>query len=218
MKRNISKLLAGYVGLTLVICLLVIGFSAKAGADAVRYTGNIVINNSNVSIDNQGNSPDSSIGAYVDSGQVTTFTDVNITNDLVVDGYSNFKRIFPGGLAYASNTTKAFTLTATNICDYAKVTITASTTQGAGTADSYAVTLPATSTVSSRCLITEGQYLSFLYINGSAFASSTVITANTDYNLYYTSTSTTVGGGKLAQIMCRRGATAYDCTIDQKHK
>lgn len=29
---------------------------------------------------------DNTVGAYIDSGQVTTFTDVNVTNDLVVDG------------------------------------------------------------------------------------------------------------------------------------
>lgn len=32
------------------------------------------------------NLPNNKIGTYIDSGQVSRFTDVNITNDLVVDG------------------------------------------------------------------------------------------------------------------------------------
>ena len=49
------------LGLTLLVCIFGLGVV------------NLLSNNS-------------SVGAYVDAGQVSTFTDVNVTNDLVVDG------------------------------------------------------------------------------------------------------------------------------------
>jgi hypothetical protein len=42
------------------------------------------------------------LGTYVDSGQVTTFTDVNVTNDLVVDGDFSADRLT--GLLYENET------------------------------------------------------------------------------------------------------------------
>lgn len=147
--------------------------------------------------------------AITGSSTFTLIGAATLSSTLGVTGESNFARIIYGGSVYSSSTSKDFTLLAADVCDNNELTITTSI----NSADSYAVTMPATSTISSDCLTAAGDSIYFNLINGNTLASTTVLTAGTDYNFYYNSTSTTVGAGKSIPVECRRSATAYDCFI-----
>lgn len=241
MKKKIGELLTGkvsplgmFIG-SLVVCIIVAGAVAKASNDniTVNNGGTLNITNQASDISNQENiggtngySVDMVSSPYVTAnfpGDVSVVGNETITGTLGVTGAltssatSTFTgnlqaaRVFMGGSAYSSSTSKNFTLAAATICDNNKVSISFVSS----TADSVAITMPATSSVSSYCLKTVGQELYLNFINSSSFASSTVLTANTDWNFYYNATGTTINGSKLDTVRCRRGSTAYDCTFAQ---
>lgn len=113
---------------------------------------------------------------------------------------------------YASSTSKNFTLTASDVCSNAVITVT----PYLSSADSFNITMPSTSTVDSTCLTNNGMTLDFQYINGSGVSSTTILVGNTDYmfNTLASSTApTTIQAGSRAYVKCYRNATKYGCNI-----
>ncbi len=84
---------------------------------------------------------ESAIGAYIDNGQVTRFTDMNITNDLVVDGQATFTGTSTLGKLAISGTTSLAgptTISSTTVISAAsivKIDAATSTLQIGSTAD-----------------------------------------------------------------------------------
>lgn len=262
MKRNIrkiDKILAGYIGLTLVICLVLIGASVKANNDS------IVFNNATVNINNQsmpeiplegnfgaagGMLAENYISYIMYNGGFNTAKPMTLQSTLDVTGAATFAstlgltgaitssgantfsganafsatstftgnlqaaRIYPGGGIYASSTSKALTLAASTVCDNTYIAIQFVSS----TADTVAITLPATSSVSSYCLKTAGQSLDFQFANTNLFASTTSWTGNTDYTMNFTASttgalSTALPAGARQYVRCWRLATKYSCDI-----
>lgn len=221
--------MAMFIG-CMVICLIIAGAVVQANNDSIT-----VQNGGTVNINNGQAQPSDMLGGYTvnmtSSADVTSSFPgpVTLEGALTVAGAGTFsgantfsatttftgnvqsQRVFSGGAIYSSSTSKAFTLAASVICDYYKISLKFVTSS----ADNVAITMPATSSVSSYCLKSEGQGLNLMFINASTFASSTTITANTDYNFYYNATSTAINGGKMDSIYCRRGASSYDCFFNQ---
>jgi len=137
------------------------------------------------------------LGAYVDSGQVSRFTDMNITNDLIVDGNSTIGNATLGGsIATLSTSSATYTLSAANVCDSSEIQFTP---LGAATT----VTFPATSTLFASCLTSVGQ---FKLIDWNSISTSTVLVAGAGGTLGY-SASSTVAAGKYGFVKILRDTT-----------
>lgn len=131
------------------------------------------------------------LGAYIDSGQVSRFTDVNITNDLVVDGATTITGalsgtgltltgdlvssdfIQGGGVTTLTQTGTTTTATAAQICDTHLINLTVTNATGTNT-----TLLPAAADLVADCLTVNGQTKQVVLRNTGS-ATSTTITANT---------------------------------------
>lgn len=129
---------------------------------------------------------------------------------LTIAGESQLQRVVNGGVVLASSTTKALTLTAAQACDDSVIALS-----GVG-ADSFAITLPATSTLAADCLNTVGDTLSLIYMNTStAVGTTTTITTNTDYQLLSDDANgDIIAGQDSAIITITRLATEMIATVN----
>lgn len=151
-----------------------------------------------------------SLGAYIDSGQVSTFTDMNVTNDLVVNG--NF--IQGGSIAAITQSSAAATTTAANICNNSILNVTITNATGTNT-----IYVPTAATLISTCLTGDGMSKTvYLRNTGSSVATSTVVTTNTGITLRKSGntggTLSVAATSTAALRFLRTSSTAVDVYVD----
>ena len=173
MKEKIFKFVRLPAFVVIALCLIVTGCIYGLGQIGEAFSGgepDVVIENvENYNITYSGSE---GLGAYIDEGQVTTFTDVNITNDLVVDGECRANALIAGGSVTTLGTTSVdnLQLTAANICDNSVIQAdsgTASTLYIASTTELFA-----------DCLTTNGDTKSFFLRNTATTTGVFTITAS----------------------------------------
>lgn len=151
-----------------------------------------------------------SLGAYIDSGQVSTFTDMNVTNDLKVNG--NF--IAGGSIAAITQSATTSAATAANICDNSILNVTITNATGTNT-----FTLPTAANLVSACLTGDGMSKTvYLRNTGSSVATSTTVTTNTGITLRKSGntggTLSVAATSTAALRFLRTSSTAVDVYVD----
>jgi hypothetical protein len=123
---------------------------------------------------------DKGVGAYIDAGQVSNFTDVNVTNDLVVDGllYASelsvsgdvaTGNLVQGGAVTAVAAATTTSLTAAQICGSSQLNVTPTVAS--------ALSLPVATSTIATCMPKAGDTKEVLLQNLAASALALTITA-----------------------------------------
>ena len=180
------------LGVFLVGALMVNAYSGGSAAIVVEDGG--VVNVESLVVEAGGDL--AGVASFISAG--TNFTDVNITNDLLVDGdaevtgtltvtgESQFNTVILGGSVLASSTTATVgTLTAAQICDNSVIEFTPNATGG------LALTLPSTSTLFADCLSTDGDSKSLILKNATSTAETDIILTAGTGNVLVGSPTTT---------------------------
>lgn len=129
---------------------------------------------------------DNGVGAYIDSGQVTRFTDVNVTNDLVVDGIASTNNLtvvgdtsvsslIYGGAVTAVAAATTTSLTAAQICDSSVLNVTPTVAS--------ALSLPVATSTIATCMPNVGDTKEVIIQNLAASALELTITTATGIEL-----------------------------------
>jgi hypothetical protein len=195
---------------------LIMAISSGYGI-AVMSNGGANVSVANVQTMNvygdEGSVEGQNIGAYTTAP--TKLTDLNITNDLVVDGATTFTGAsnsagaasFTGSLRAAgfvqtgalATFTATSTATAANVCDSRHWVVTpASTTP--------TITMPGTSTLFADCLTTDGDVLE---ISVETVTTSTILAVGTGGNADLSSTLTISANKSAILRFIRNSATTY---------
>jgi hypothetical protein len=113
---------------------------------------------------------------------LATKAPLSTTGTLTVGGESQLQRVIQGGSITnaSSSLNTAMTLTAAQVCNSSLVTVNNAATASFAAVASLDITMPATSTLFADCLDTNGDSISFIFVNASpTAASSTEMIAGT---------------------------------------
>ena len=216
-KLALNKEALGARNLAFLSALLIVIFGSVVYVQAQDFfAGDPVVDPAPITIQNVENMVVNVLAPQGSDGSFGSQGDSNFTN-LVASGYmsvgatstfSNDVRVTgdlnkTGDVTDASSTlTVAMTLSAAQVCDSNTITVNSGAAANDNVAASINITLPATSTLFTDCLGTEGDTRVFLFCNQSPTAATTTqIVTNT--GLKFTEPdgqNVEIGGGACAKI------------------